>query len=153
MNSWLNIATFGYNTTTKTSSFLMNSQDILTSLASKVDSSDLTNLRTTATKNINFKNSSGNTIMYLDDLLNVQINGVLTNTGGAQFTNGIQVGGGGNITDDANNFNLFKPTWNTDYWTFSVNGDITFNNLTQTSTTANKSLVLSQTGDTHGSTK
>ena len=68
MNSWLNIATFVYNTTTKTSSFLMNSQDILTSLASKVDSTDLTNLRTTATKNISFKNSSGNTIMYLDDL-------------------------------------------------------------------------------------
>ena len=41
MNAWLNIATVGYNTTTKTSSCWMNSQDILTSLASKVDSTEL----------------------------------------------------------------------------------------------------------------
>ena len=39
-------------------------------------------------------------MIYVDDLLNVQMNGFLTNTGGAQFTKGIQVVGGGNITYD-----------------------------------------------------
>ena len=78
MNAWLNIATFGYNTTTKTSSFLMNSVDILATLASKADAIDLTNLKTTAAKNISFKNSSGTTIMSLDDSLNVVTNGLLT---------------------------------------------------------------------------
>ena len=41
INAWLNLDTFGYTTTTKTSSFLMNSVDILATFASKVASTIL----------------------------------------------------------------------------------------------------------------
>ena len=64
----------------------------------------------------------------------------------------MQVTGGTSISYDANN-NLQLSTLGTQITgPFSVNGDITFNNLTQTSITAKKSLVLSQTGDQYGST-
>ena len=66
--------------------------------------------------------------------------------------NCIQVqGGGGNLTYDANNLIQVSQLGTQITGPFSVNGDITFNIVTQTSITAKKSLVLSQTGDIYGS--
>ena len=79
----------------------MNSIDILPQIASKTI--DLTNLRTTPTTSIYFINSYGATIMYIDDYSNFNVYGLLTNSGGATFTNGIQVSAGGSQSYDANN--------------------------------------------------
>ena len=122
----------------------MNSVDILATLASKVDS---TILNTTASKTVSFKNSSGNTIMYLDDLLNVQMNGFLTNTGGAQFNNGLQVAGGGGITYDANNSLQVSSLGTQVNGQFSFNNNLTGTNANQTTIVCNKLLNLQQNGD------
>ena len=85
----------------------MNNVDILALIASKTI--DLTNLRTTHTANINFVSSYGQTTMYIDDYANVNMIGILTNSGGVQFTNGMQVIGGTSISCDANNFLQLSP--------------------------------------------
>ena len=84
-------------------------------------------------------------MMYIDDTANVNMIGMLY-SGGVQFSNGMQVVGGSSITYDANNSLQLSSLGTQIAGPFSVNGDITFNNLTQTSITAKKSLVLSQTG-------
>ena len=70
----------------------MNNIDMLAQIASKTI--DLTNLRTTPTTNINFVSSSGQTMMSTDDGANINTVGILNNSGGASFTNGIQVTSG-----------------------------------------------------------
>ena len=52
---------------------------------------------------MNFINSYGATILYIDDYSNLNVHGLFTNSGGAAFTNGIQVSAGGSISYDANN--------------------------------------------------
>ena len=97
----INLAQFGYNSTTLKSTLFMNNVDILALIASKTI--DFTDLRTTPTANINFINAYGATIMNIDDYSNFNVYGFLTNSGGATFTNGIQVSPGGSISYDANN--------------------------------------------------
>ena len=77
----------------------MNNVDILAQIASKTI--DLTNLRTTPTTNINFVNSYGAPMMYIDDYANFTTCGILTNSGGAPLTHGIQVTGGATMSYDA----------------------------------------------------
>ena len=159
ITDWINIAQFGYSIYSQTSSFFMNGVDILALIASKTI--DLANLRTTLTSNINFINSYGSTMAYFDDSSNFTTYGVLTNTGGAQFNNGIQVSGGSSISYDPTHKLELLPTGTKitgdllitgalSFNTFSIGNDISFTNPTQTSIIGKKSLVLGQTGDTLG---
>ena len=94
----INLAQFGYNSTTLTSSFCMNNVDILALIASTTI--DLTNLRTTPTANITFNNSYGNPTAYLDDNGTLTTLGILSNSGGVSFTNGLTVSGASSISYD-----------------------------------------------------
>ena len=126
----------------------MNNVDILAQIASKTI--DLTNLRTTPTTHTNFVSSYGQPMMTIDDGANINTVGILNNSGGASFTNGIQVTSGVNISYDSNTALNLDSMGSHITGPFSVNGNITGTNATQTNITCPLSLVLTQTGDTSG---
>ena len=120
----------------------MNNVDILALIASKTI--DLTSLRTTPTTNIIFLNSYGNTVAYFDDFGEFTTSGILTNTGGVQFNNGIQVTAGATISYDSSHKLEITATGTNitgdcnitgalSLNTLSIGSDINYTNLTQTS--------------------
>ena len=129
----------------------MNTVDLLASIDSKVSSLDLSNLTSSHTKNLCFKNSSGSDLLSIDDSTNITTitslsvqNGFGATWGGNQIVlNSI----GTTITSDTQMYGNLSVTGS-----FGIAIDINFHNLIQTNIIANKSLVLSQTGDQYGST-
>ena len=104
----------------------------------------MSNRRTTPTANINFVNLYGAPVTSTDDYANFTTYGILTNSGGAHFTKGIQVTGGATIS--YNPYHMLeiigtganiKGDWNItgslSLNSFSIGSDISFSNMTQTS--------------------
>ena len=89
-------------------------------------------------------------MMCIEDGANINTVGILNNSGGASFTNGIHATSGVNISYDSNTALNIDSMGTHITGPFSVYSNITGTNATQTSIMGLKSLVLGQTNDIYG---